>query len=124
MTANDAQPQDQVPAADQTVPQITPDEAARRLPAALLVDVRERAEWEAGHAPDAQHTPLDTLAPDALPHGATVLCICRSGNRSSTATAMLRAAGVDACNVTGGMNAWIAAGLPVVRDDGRVGTII
>jgi rhodanese-related sulfurtransferase len=33
-------------------------------------------------------------------------------------------AGWDAVNLTGGMEAWLAAGLPVVRDDGSPGSVI
>jgi len=45
-----------------------------------------------------------------------VLAICRSGNRSVTAAAVLLAHGVDARNVRDGMRAWQAAGLPVTAD--------
>ena len=32
--------------------------------------------------------------------------------------------GFDAVNMTGGMKAWLAQGLPVVRDDGEPGTVV
>jgi rhodanese-related sulfurtransferase len=44
-----------------------------------------------------------------------VYCICRSGNRSARVVDVLTAAGIDARNVAGGMQAWVAAGLPVAR---------
>ena len=58
-----------------------------------------------------------------IPAGAAAMCICRSGRRSGEATHRLRTAGVDAVNVAGGMLAWEAADPPVVRDDGRPGTV-
>lgn len=104
-------------------PEITPADAARRSEGVVLLDVREHDEWAAGHAPDALHVPLGDLRPGAIPAGARVMCICRSGRRSDHATYRLRAAGIDAVNVAGGMLAWAAAGLPVVSDDGRPGII-
>ena len=99
-------------------------EAARLADAglALLVDVREDDEWAAGHAPAALHVPLGRLAQTQLPAGLPVLAICRSGNRSATAAALLRARGVDARNVAGGMRAWQATGLPVTTGQESSGT--
>lgn len=85
---------------------------------ALLLDVREPEEWAAGRAPTARHMPLGRLDPAALPAGRRVLCICRSGGRSAKATEVLRAAGFEAFNVAGGMQAWVAAGLTVTCDTG------
>ena len=86
----------------------------------VLLDVREADEWSAGHAPSAIHSSLGSLDPAtfaaAFPAGVTVLCLCRSGGRSAKAVAMLRSAGIDAINVSGGMNAWAAAELPMVAE--------
>ena len=92
---------------------------------ALLLDVREPEEWQAGHAPGAVHVPLGDLPyrVDELPAGVPILCICRSGNRSARATAWLRAHGRDATNTAGGMAAWATAGLPLVDDVGRPGVV-
>ena len=106
-----------------TVPATTPAEAHDRATGHALVDVREAHEWAAGHAPGAIHLPLGELHPDRLPAAERLLCVCRSGARSSQAVAALRNAGYDAVNVEGGMNAWHADGLPVVRDDGHPGTV-
>jgi rhodanese-related sulfurtransferase len=106
-----------------TLPDTSPVDAFERRRSGVLVDVRERDEWDAGHAPDALHIPLSRLTPDAVPPDVPVLCICRSGARSSRATALLAASGIDAVNVAGGMQAWAAAGLPVVRDDGAPGGV-
>jgi rhodanese-related sulfurtransferase len=92
-------------------------EAHRRQAAgALLIDVREPAEWHQGHAPRATLIPLGTL-PDRLadvPRDRDVLLICRSGNRSGAAQRRLQQLGYQrVVNVAGGMNAWSSAGLPV-----------
>ena len=92
----------------------------------FLLDVREPDEFDAGHAPGAVLRPLGTV-PDALaelPAGRTVLVICRSGARSARATQFLRAQGVEAVNLEGGMQAWAAFGHDVVRDDGSFGSVI
>jgi rhodanese-related sulfurtransferase len=50
-----------------------------------------------------------------IPTDRDVLIICRSGNRSAQARDQLHAAGfANTTSIDGGMNAWIAAGLPVV----------
>lgn len=91
----------------------------------LLVDVRERNEWDAGHAPRAKHYPLSTLGSsiDRLPTERTIVVACRSGNRSKRATRLLRKQGFDARNLRGGMRAWRAAGQPLVSNRGRQGRI-
>ena len=91
---------------------------------AILLDVREDVEWSAGHAPDAVHVALANVGA-ALPGlaGKSVLTVCRSGSRSARAAKALGEAGVHARNVAGGMTAWSAAGLAVVRDDGTPGVV-
>jgi rhodanese-related sulfurtransferase len=98
-------------------------EAERR--GALLLDVREAEEWEAGHAPGAVHLPLGAVT-DAAPslRGQQVLTVCRSGGRSARAASALATAGIDVRDVAGGMTAWAGAGLPVIRDDGTPGEVI
>jgi rhodanese-related sulfurtransferase len=94
---------------------------------AVLLDVREAAEWEAGHAPDALHLPLSRLvAGEALPpaaQGRPVVAICRSGRRSRQAVEILTDRGTKATDVTGGMAAWARDGLPVAGPDGDDGAI-
>lgn len=95
------------------VPAASVVEAIKRPPDAVLLDVREDDEWAAGHAPGAVHVPMGQLTPESLPEGSPVYCICRSGNRSLQVAEVLVAAGLDARNVSGGMLAWVDAGLPV-----------
>lgn len=95
---------------------------------AVLLDVREADEWEAGHAPEAVHVPLASLAGEhelgALPRDRRIVAVCRSGGRSAAATSALVDAGYDAVNLDGGMRAWAGAGLPVVTDAGGPGTVV
>jgi rhodanese-related sulfurtransferase len=102
------------------VPEISAAAAAALLGAgAVLVDVREDAEWSAVHAPDAVHAPMSAFAQhtDRLPTDRRLVCICHVGARSAIVAAALRRGGWDAVNLAGGMDAWIAAGLPVVTGD-------
>ncbi|MEU1412548.1 rhodanese-like domain-containing protein [Streptomyces sp. NPDC049097] len=108
---------------------LTPQQAHRQTSdrQAVLLDVRELPEWEAGHALGALHLPLSRLTAGAgLPeaaHDMLVVVICRSGNRSRTAADLLAARGVEASDVVGGMTAWSRAGLPVTGDRGIGGGI-
>lgn len=101
---------------------MTPAEAAKRgqIAGAVLLDVRTPAEFEAGHAPAARNVPLDRLDPNSLPlifrqDGIPVAVICQTGSRGQAACEKMMAAGWQSINVDGGMSAWKAAGLPVVR---------
>jgi len=84
---------------------------------AVLLDVREQNEWDAGHAPQATLLPLSTMqaGPVDLGEDTTYLVICHSGARSLTVATALTEAGYHAVNVLGGMMAWEQAGGPVVR---------
>ena len=92
---------------------------------AVLLDVREAAEWQAGHAEGAQWIPMGEVAgrQREIPAGRDVVVICRSGARSGRVTEVLVGAGHDAVNLAGGMRAWAAAGLPVVTEHGGAGTV-
>jgi rhodanese-related sulfurtransferase len=92
---------------------------------ALLLDVREDHEWAAGHAPGAVHLPMSRLAEGAtgLPSDQKIVCVCHLGGRSAMVASALAGAGWETVNMAGGMEAWHAAGLPVVTDDGQPGTV-
>jgi rhodanese-related sulfurtransferase len=79
---------------------------------ATLVDVREPAEWRSGHAPRAIHIPLGQLPQRSgrLPTDRPVVVVCASGSRSRTAAKQLRAAGMEATSLSGGLSAWQAVG--------------
>lgn len=97
--------------------------AAAASDSALLLDVREDVEWQAGHARTAVHMPMSRFDVSAVPRDRPVIAVCRSGNRSGTAATVLARAGIDVVNMAGGMVAWAAVGLPVVDVDGRPGAI-
>jgi rhodanese-related sulfurtransferase len=94
---------------------------------AVMVDVRERNEWMAGHAPDAVLIPMGDVPSqiDELPLGDGPLAVvCRSGNRSGRVVAWLSAQGIDAVNVAGGMQAWEAAGKSMVAEGGGPAQVV
>lgn len=85
---------------------------------AIVLDVREPAEFAAGHLPNARNIPIAELDKRAgeLAAGKPVLVCCASGSRSGRAAAVLRKAGHEQVfNLAGGIQAWRQAGLPVVR---------
>ena len=86
---------------------------------ALLVDVREPDEYEAGHVPGAILVPLATVpsAIDQFAADATTYVICKSGARSYRACEFLVDQGLDAVNVEGGTMAWIISGRGTVAGD-------
>ena len=92
---------------------------------AVLLDVREPHEWQAGHAPRARHIPLGQLPGRAaeLPKSRAVVTVCRSGARSARAATMLARQGREVSNLAGGMRAWARAGLPVVARGGGAGRV-
>lgn len=107
----------------QTIQSITPRELAERKQrgeSINLIDVRTPVEYREVHAEIARNVPLDQLNPtDVLAGHDTeepLYVICRSGNRASKACEAIAAAGFhNVVNVEGGIQAWDAAGLPVVR---------
>ena len=68
---------------------------------AVVVDVRTPFEFKSGHLAGSKNIPLDAL-PNKIGElkklKKTIITVCRSGSRSSTAKDLLVAAGLDACN--------------------------
>lgn len=80
---------------------------------ATLIDVRTQEEWDAGHAPQAEHLELARLQAGELPDvpkDATIHVYCRSGNRATTAVEILEQAGYTDVTNIGGLTDWQAAG--------------
>lgn len=90
---------------------------------ALLVDVREPDEAEAGHIDGALHLLLGDLDVSAGSTNVPVVALCRSGNRSSKAAAALATSGHDVVNLAGGMQAWAQQGHPVATDHATPGSV-
>jgi len=110
---------------------VTLGELRRRLgeDGLALIDVRTSHEFEGlagapcdprqGHIPGARNLALDRLlecrsavevrALVGLPEGAEVIAYCHSGNRSSFAVQVLRAAGYEARNYAGSWHEWSRA---------------
>ena len=102
---------------------IVPAEAAAVVSSGggTLLDVRTPAEFREIHASGAQLVPLDMLSRQAVEtvrgaNSGPLYVLCASGIRATKAAEKLRRDGLDEVVVVeGGTNAWVAAGLPVVR---------
>jgi glyoxylase-like metal-dependent hydrolase (beta-lactamase superfamily II) len=86
-----------------------------------IADVRRPAEWDEGHIAGARLLPLNQLSTAIqgtaqLDPERTVAVHCKGGYRSAIAASLLRRAGFrQVVNVSGGFDAWKAAGLPVAE---------
>ncbi len=104
------------------VPSVEPAEAIAALTGdALLLDVRDAHEWAAGRAAHSIHISLADLS-TATPYTTRVrrvIVVSRTGRRATEAVARLRAAGVDAVLLHGGLRAWTEAGGELVADAGH-----
>ncbi|HWU05628.1 MAG TPA: rhodanese-like domain-containing protein [Streptomyces sp.] len=101
---------------------LIPAQAAARLDDYTVIDVRTPGEYASGHLPGAHNIPLDHLhtALPALKAAAargTLLMVCASGNRSTTACTELAAADIPATTLTGGTTAWASEGRTLHRPD-------
>jgi rhodanese-related sulfurtransferase len=99
---------------------VTVVEALELLSAgALLLDVREENEWEAGHAAQALHIALSEVPDrvDTLKKDQRIVAVCRSGQRSARAGQFLTEQGFDVVNLHGGMLAWAGADEPLVGNN-------
>ena len=85
------------------------------MPAPCSSTCANRTSGTAEHAPGAMLVPMGKVRTRLaeLPRDRKVVVVCRSGGRSAAVTDSLRAWGIDAVNLSGGMCAWAAAGLPV-----------
>lgn len=119
-----------VAAARSAIREIAPADCASGLAGSVLIDVREPGEFQDGHLPGAINLPRGVLefqvdghpamacatAPALADRGRPVLLYCRSGGRAALAAQSLAAMGFsDVRSIAGGIQAWVEAGLPVVR---------
>jgi glyoxylase-like metal-dependent hydrolase (beta-lactamase superfamily II)/rhodanese-related sulfurtransferase len=89
-------------------------------PDLVLLDVRERDAYDAGHLPGARHIPrgqLELRVDKALPDPTVrVLAYCQLGKISTLAAATLRTMGYPrAVALDGGIEAWMAANYPIEK---------
>ena len=98
---------------------ITPRAASDRFFMAqlVLVDVRSHHEYEEVRVPGALHIPVTEVRRrlHEIPTEHPVAFLCRSGHRSALAARTAARQRDDVLNVAGGMDAWLAADLPVAR---------
>lgn len=104
--------------------EVTPQQTAELLRdgAALVVDVREPYEREAGYIEGTRHVELERLASQAqtIDPARPVVFLCRLGVRSAMAANAFRRAGYDAYSMAGGIAAWDREGRPLAPEGGYV----
>ena len=97
--------------------EVTPERTKELLESgeAIVVDVREPYERDAGHIEGSEHIELERLASkaDELPRDKPIVFQCRLGARSAMAAQAFRASGYDAWSMAGGLDSWHRKGLPV-----------
>jgi phage shock protein E len=107
--------------AKKKITEISPtDAAAKSKSGGVIVDVREKDEWDQGHIPDAVHMSrgmLELEVEDKFPdRNMTIICHCGGGGRSALAAESLQKMGYkNVRSMVGGFKAWKAAGLPTTK---------
>lgn len=108
--------------AKRNITEIRPMEAEGKLKSgeAVIVDVREKDEWDEGHIPGAIHMSRGTIELDIeekVPDtNALIICHCGGGGRSALAAESLQKIGYkNVRSMAGGFKAWKAADLPTTK---------
>ena len=108
--------------AKKRITEISPQEAAAKTKSsdAVIVDVREKDEWDETHIPDAVHMSRGTVeleVEEKFPdRNTTIICHCGGGGRSALAAESLQKMGYkNVRSMAGGFKAWKAAGLPTTK---------
>jgi rhodanese-related sulfurtransferase len=111
-----------VAAAKRNVTEISPVDAAEQLKRddVVLIDVREKDEWDQGRISDAIHLSRGTIESDIeerVPDTSTmIICHCGGGGRSVLAAESLQKMGYrNVRSMKGGFKAWKALGLPTAK---------
>jgi len=114
--------QELVADAKKKITEISPTDAASKSKSsdAVIVDVREKDEWDDGHIPDAVHMSrgmLELEIEDKFPdRNTTIICHCGGGGRSALAAESLQKMGYkNVRSMVGGFKAWKAAELPTTK---------
>jgi len=105
-----------------TAPFLIDPVTAASLPGVQLIDVRCPSDFESRHARGARNLPVDRLTPQSLAGelNVPVILMSEAGQRARLAREMLRYCDRQVLVVEGGLAAWKAAGLPLVRGSGGV----
>lgn len=108
--------------AKKNITEISPQDAAARLKSgeALIIDVRDKDEWDEGHIPAGTHLSRGTIELDIeekVPDlNAMIICHCGGGGRSALAVEILQKMGYkNVRSMAGGFKAWKTAGLPTTK---------
>lgn len=104
----------------------TPRGVAERREDVVILDVREPAEWEAGRVEGSIHVPLGRLMAGGMPdldEERPIVAVCSVGGRSQVASLLLQARGYEAYNLEGGLERWVAEGLPLTTPAGEPGRV-
>jgi hydroxyacylglutathione hydrolase len=104
----------------ETIPSIAAKELRERLDEFMLIDVRQRSEWDEGHIPGAVHFEGGRIAWEELPfpHDRPLAIQCSSGNRSMSVNSVLRRRGYhNAIQVEGGIKEWQNNGFEITQEN-------
>lgn len=104
----------------ETIESMDVQELRERLGEVMLIDVRQRSEWDEGHIPGAVHFEGGRVAWEELPfpHDRPLAIQCSSGNRSMSVSSVLRRRGYrNVIQVEGGLRAWEKKGFEVTREN-------
>jgi rhodanese-related sulfurtransferase len=108
--------------AKKNITETSPQDAAAKLKTgeAVIVDVRDKDEWDEEHIPGAIHVSRGTIELDIeekVPDtNAMIICHCGGGGRSALAAESLQKMGYkNVRSMAGGFKAWKAAGLPTTK---------
>jgi len=104
------------------ITEISPQDAATKLNSgdAVVIDGRDKDEWDEGHIPGATHMSRGTIELDIeekVPDpNAMIICHCGGGGRSALAAETLQKMGYkNVHSMAGGFKAWKTAGLPTTK---------
>jgi hydroxyacylglutathione hydrolase len=104
----------------ETITSIDTKELRERLGEVMLIDVRQRSEWDEGHIPGAIHFEGGRVAWETLPfpHDEPLTIQCSSGNRSMSVSSVLRRRGYhNVIQVEGGIKQWEKNGFEITREN-------
>ena len=108
----------------ETITSMDTRELRERLNEVMLIDVRQRSEWDEGHIPGAIHFEGGRVAwePLPFPHDQPLAIQCSSGNRSMSVSSVLRRRGYqNVIQVEGGIKHWEKNGFEITRENSNDG---